>query len=100
MSGLTPSSASDAPTPSTANAAPERSINYMLESMPIGTFHHRLLGICGLSFMADAMVRHMCTTIDPSNPPYKQEVSLLSFMAPCVGLDWDLTDAEVAGIAR
>lgn len=34
-----------------------RSINYMLESIPIGMFHYRLLSICGLSFMADAMVR-------------------------------------------
>jgi MFS family permease len=48
----------------------------------VGMFHYRLLAICGLSFMADAM-----------------EVSLLSFMAPCVGLSWALADSEIAGIA-
>ena len=41
---------------SDSTSPPERSINYILEQIPAGKFHYRLLLICGLSFMADAMV--------------------------------------------
>lgn len=60
---------------------PEKFLNDVLESMDIGYFHYRLLLMCGLSFMADAM-----------------EVSLLSFMSTCAGVEWDLSDTQIAGI--
>jgi hypothetical protein len=47
-----------------------------------GWFHWRLLLITGLANAADGM-----------------EVSLLTFMSVCVGLDWDLSDSQVASIA-
>mmetsp|Transcript_5193 Transcript_5193/g.7975 ORF Transcript_5193/g.7975 Transcript_5193/m.7975 type:complete len:473 (+) Transcript_5193:68-1486(+) len=60
----------------------ERALNDVLEDIPLGVFHYRLLAICGMSFMSDAM-----------------EVSLLSFMSTCVGIEWDLKDHEIALIA-
>ena len=60
---------------------PEKHLNDVLESMELGYFHYRLLLMCGMSFMADAM-----------------EVSLLSFISTCAGVDWDLNDTEVAAI--
>ena len=47
-----------------------------------GWFHWRLLLITGLANAADGM-----------------EVSLLAFMSVCAGLDWDLSDSQVASIA-
>ena len=49
---------------------------------PAGWFHWRLLLITGLANAADGM-----------------EVSLLAFMSVCVGIDWDLTDGQIASIA-
>jgi putative MFS transporter len=43
-------------------------LDNVVDSLPIGFFHYRLLVMCGLAFMADAM-----------------EVSLLSFLSTCVG---------------
>lgn len=60
----------------------ERALEDILEDIPIGRFHYRLLVICGMAFMADAM-----------------EVSLLSFVSTCAGADWDLSDSEIALIA-
>lgn len=34
----------------------EMRLDDILEKMPVGRFHYRLLVICGLCFMADAMV--------------------------------------------
>ena len=36
--------------------APMKTLNEVVESIDIGWFHYRLLVLCGLSFMADAMV--------------------------------------------
>lgn len=36
--------------------APHKTLNDVLENIEIGWFHYRLLILCGLSFMADAMV--------------------------------------------
>eukprot|EP00602_Paraphysomonas_sp_CaronLab_P008749 CAMPEP_0185036990 /NCGR_PEP_ID=MMETSP1103-20130426/30801_1 /TAXON_ID=36769 /ORGANISM="Paraphysomonas bandaiensis, Strain Caron Lab Isolate" /LENGTH=502 /DNA_ID=CAMNT_0027574779 /DNA_START=122 /DNA_END=1630 /DNA_ORIENTATION=+ len=60
----------------------EKSLDRVLESIPLGKFHYRLLIICGMSFMADAM-----------------EVSLLSFISTCAGKSWDLSDSQIALIA-
>ncbi len=48
---------------------------------PVGWFQYRLLLMCGLAFMADAL-----------------EVSLLSFLATCAGDDWGLSPSQEASI--
>jgi MFS family permease len=63
-------------------SGPIFSLDEILEKIPIGFFHYRLLVVCGMSFMADAM-----------------EVTLLSFISACAGSDWDLADSEIALIA-
>jgi MFS family permease len=75
------SSRVSAPAPGEAEANMMR-LDAVLELIPVGMYHYRLLTICGLSFMADAM-----------------EVSLLSFLAICAGADWDLSDGQVASIS-
>mmetsp|Transcript_26799 Transcript_26799/g.45206 ORF Transcript_26799/g.45206 Transcript_26799/m.45206 type:complete len:537 (-) Transcript_26799:373-1983(-) len=67
---------------SSAKGDDEVTLDELLDEIPIGRFHYRLLVICGMAFMADAM-----------------EVSLLSFVSTCAGSDWDLSDSEVALIA-
>ena len=57
------------------------SLDVLLERLPVSFFHYRLLLMCGLAFMADAM-----------------EVSLLSFIAACAGKDFGLSNAEMASI--
>lgn len=52
-----------------------------LDENPVGFFQYRLLLMCGLAFMADAL-----------------EVSLLSFLATCAGDDWGLSASEEASI--
>ncbi len=52
-----------------------------LERLPFSMFHVRLVLMCGLAFMADAL-----------------EVSLLSFLSICAGADWGLTDGQRANI--
>ena len=59
----------------------KRSIDSVLESIPVGWFHYRLAIICGAAFMADSM-----------------EVTLLSYISTCAGDDWDLSDSEKATI--
>jgi hypothetical protein len=72
-------------------------LDKVLDDIPVGWFHYRsghnsfflldktpsfrLLIICGLAFMADAM-----------------EVSLLAFISTCADQDWNLTDSQVASI--
>lgn len=34
----------------------EKSLEDILSSIPLGAFHYKLLIVCGLAFMADAMV--------------------------------------------
>lgn len=64
------------------NEKKELSLDEVIEMIPVGIFHYRLLLICGLAFTTDAL-----------------EISLLSFIATCAGDDWDLSDAQVASIA-
>jgi MFS family permease len=58
-----------------------KTLDEVLESIPVGFFHLRLALICGSAFMADAM-----------------EVSLLSYIAICAGDDWNLSDTQQATI--
>lgn len=51
----------------------------VLDRNPVGSFQYRLLFMCGLAFMADAL-----------------EISLLSFLTACVGVDWNLSYSEKA----
>ena len=57
------------------------SLDVLLERLPVSYFHYRLLLMCGLAFMADAM-----------------EVSLLSFISACAGKDFGLSNAQMANI--
>jgi len=66
---------------SSSSSLKMKSIEIVLEEMPVGMFHWRLLFLCGLSFCADAM-----------------EVTLLAFMSTCAGVEWDLTDGQMASI--
>ena len=43
-------------------------LDSVIDSIPVGFFHYRLLLMCGLAFMADAM-----------------EVSLLTILGTCAG---------------
>jgi Na+/melibiose symporter-like transporter len=56
-------------------------IDEIFNDVPVALFHYRLLFMCGLCFMADAM-----------------EVSLLYFLSTCAGAEWDLSDGEQASI--
>lgn len=56
-------------------------VDAIIENIPISFFHHRLLIICGLSFMADSM-----------------EVSLLSFISSCAGDEFQLTNNKKASL--
>lgn len=51
----------------------------VMDRNPVGYFQYRLLFMCGLAFMADAL-----------------EVTLLSFLTACVGVDWNLSNTEKA----
>ena len=56
-------------------------VDAIIENIPISFFHHRLLIICGFSFMADSM-----------------EVSLLSFISSCAGDEFQLTNNKKASL--
>ena len=58
------------------------SLDEMLERIPLGVFHYRMLLLCGLSFMCDSV-----------------EVNLLSFLATCAGDEWGLSDTQKASIS-
>jgi MFS family permease len=58
------------------------SIDDAVEATPIGVFHYRLLLMCGLAYMLDAI-----------------EVSLLSFVVVMVAKDWDLSIVQTSSIA-
>eukprot|EP00607_Mallomonas_marina_P003071 CAMPEP_0182437268 /NCGR_PEP_ID=MMETSP1167-20130531/84927_1 /TAXON_ID=2988 /ORGANISM="Mallomonas Sp, Strain CCMP3275" /LENGTH=603 /DNA_ID=CAMNT_0024630117 /DNA_START=187 /DNA_END=1997 /DNA_ORIENTATION=+ len=59
----------------------ETTLNSVLDSLPVGFFHYRLLFMGGIGFMADAM-----------------EVSLLSYLSICAGVEWNLSNAQIASI--
>lgn len=56
-------------------------IDEIFKDVPVAIFHYRLLFMCGLCFMADAM-----------------EVSLLYFLSTCAGAEWNLSDSKQASI--
>eukprot|EP01038_Epipyxis_sp_PR26KG_P007600 gene7600-10349_t len=58
------------------------SLEESLENVKVGPYQYRLLFLCGLAFMTDAM-----------------EVNLLSFLSICAGVDWNLSDAQIASIS-
>lgn len=57
-------------------------IDEAIENIPIGAYHYRLLMICGLAYMADAI-----------------EVSLLSFIVVLITEEWNLNILETSSIA-
>jgi putative MFS transporter len=57
-------------------------LDALIESIPLSLWHVRLLILCGLLFMVDAM-----------------EVALLSFLTTCVGNEWHLGGSERASIS-
>ena len=56
----------------------EMELEEVIEQIPMGFFHYRLLFMCGLCFMADGL-----------------EVNLLAYISQCAGDEWALNDAEV-----
>lgn len=65
-----------------AESAPVRSLDNVLDAIGVSWFQIRLLCLCGLMFMTDAM-----------------EVTLLSFLSICAGVTFDLNDAQIASIS-
>jgi MFS family permease len=57
------------------------SIDEALELNEIGFYHYRLLVLCGFAWMADAL-----------------ELNLLSYLASCAGVEFNLSEAEKAAI--
>ncbi|PRR69286.1 MFS transporter [Neomoorella humiferrea] len=57
------------------------SIARRLETLPLGPFHYRLLLICGIGWLFDAM-----------------DVGLISFVLPAVGGEWHLTAAQMGAL--
>ena len=57
------------------------SLDDAIDAIPVGTFHYRLLFMCGAVFMADAM-----------------EVNLLAFISECAGSEWGLNKPQIASI--
>lgn len=58
-----------------------KSVESIIDSLPITSFHHVLLIICSLSFMTDAI-----------------EVNLLSYISPCAGADFNLSEQQQATV--
>lgn len=58
-------------------AGPSISLEHAMELNPVGYFHYRLLLMCGLAFMSDAL-----------------EVTMLSFLTTCVAVEWNLSGEE------
>ena len=58
-----------------------RTVDQVLSEIKVGPYHYMLIGISGLVFMADAL-----------------EVTLLSFLASCAGVEFDLSDSQMATI--
>mmetsp|Transcript_9066 Transcript_9066/g.9115 ORF Transcript_9066/g.9115 Transcript_9066/m.9115 type:complete len:573 (-) Transcript_9066:209-1927(-) len=59
-----------------------RFLEDILNDIPVAFFHWRLLFMAGFGFIADAM-----------------EVNLLGFLSVCVGIEWELSHAEIASIS-
>jgi MFS family permease len=63
------------------NTIPILTLDEALEKNPIGFYQYRLLLLCGLAFMTDAL-----------------EVNLLSFLSVCAGKEWNLSSGQEASI--
>ena len=59
-----------------------KELDAILDSIPVGFFHYRLLFMCGLCFMADGL-----------------EVNLLAYISQCAGDEWNLSNEEISSIA-
>lgn len=59
----------------------EYTVDEALANISIGYFHYSLLVMCGIGFMMDAW-----------------EMTLLTFLAPCAGDEWDLTYQQQSAI--
>ncbi|MGB9660508.1 MAG: MFS transporter [Moorellaceae bacterium] len=57
------------------------SVATRLEKLPLSSFHYRLLIICGLGWLFDAM-----------------DVGLVSFVLPAVGKEWNLTATQLGAL--
>jgi hypothetical protein len=55
----------------------------IIDKMPPGWFHRRLVLVCGLGYTANSMA-----------------VSLLSFVSVCASIDWGLNDNQNASLIR
>jgi MFS transporter, putative metabolite:H+ symporter len=77
-----------------------RSIEEIIESIPLGAFHSRILWICGIAFMADGMVSSPpvshCLYVSPSLCLSLQELSLLAFISLCAQQDLGFTDIQTS----
>lgn len=63
---INPFQVSSARPSETHNSLHKKTLDEVIEKIPVGWFHYRLLFICGLAFMADGL-----------------EVSLLAFISAC-----------------
>jgi hypothetical protein len=63
--------------------ARQQPLEDIIDQMPKGWFHTRLLLVCGAGFTANSMA-----------------VSLLSFVSVCASIDWELTDSQNASLIR
>jgi hypothetical protein len=61
--------------------AKTKSVDEVMEHIGVGKFQYFVFLICGISFMADAV-----------------EVSLLSFLAECLEVEWSLTDVQKSSL--
>lgn len=57
------------------------SISARLEKMPLSTFHYKLLMVCGIGWLFDAM-----------------DVGLVAFVLPAVGKEWQLSGAQMGAL--
>lgn len=58
-----------------------KSVDEIMEHIGVGKFQYLVFVICGISFMADAV-----------------EVSLLSFLAECLEVEWGLSDVQKSSL--
>ena len=58
-----------------------KTVDEVMELIGVGSFQYFVFLICGISFMADAV-----------------EVSLLSFLAECLEVEWDLTAVQKSSL--
>jgi MFS family permease len=64
-----------------SEAVKEKTVDEVMEIIGVGKFQYFVFLICGISFMADAV-----------------EVSLLSFLAECLEVEWALSDVQKSAL--